>query len=327
MKKYKILLIDATNVFIKMYSVDKSINEFGMPIGGLVGFIKQIKIFIEKFNPNEIILIFDSHNNSKRKQRIDEEYKKGRKFTSYINSKDPMQNKEIFEQQLGKLYKFLDYLPFKVLKVDNSEADDIIAFSHKILSNYSDNFEFVIISNDNDFYQLINENTVQYDHRKKEIIDVKMFTELFNFLPYNYHIYKTLAGDTSDSVKRVMRTKNIIDGFKDILEGEKFYDLMDLETYIKENKIDIDLESVKNNYNLVQLHEPNISTTNKLLIIEKIKKINTVNYGMTNLKVMINVFGITKFVYQDFFSYINIFKLKFNEYNNFLIQLKKEYEK
>jgi len=44
---------------------------------------------------------------------------------------------------------------------------------------------------------------------------------------------------------------------------------------------------------------------------------------MTDLKVMIKVYGIEKFIYPDFFNYMNLFKLKNNKYIEYFNSLLK----
>lgn len=319
--KFKILLIDGTNFFIKHYFGNKSIDSFGILCGGLVGFLIGLKNLIAENNPDEILLIFDGANNSKRKRKVDESYKKGRK-TSYVDI-NPADNEKIFDKQLSKLYTFLNYTPIKVFNMENCEADDVLGYLVYSLNKLDENFEIKIVSNDNDFYQLINENTKVIDHRKKQTVDLISFEEEYKFKPYNYHLYKTLAGDHTDNVQRIFNKKKIFEYFNDILQSEKVYYLSEIENYIKEKEIEIDLDKFRDNYALVNLHDSNISLNTKQMISSKLKSTSNKTYGMTDLKVQIKVYGIEKFIYPDFFNYLNLFKLKNNkfvEYFNSLIK-------
>jgi len=318
-KKYKILLLDGTNFFIKHYFGNKSIDSFGVICGGLVGFILGLKNLISENVPDEIIIVFDGANNSKRKRKVDESYKKGRK-TSYVDI-NPQDNEKIFDKQLSKLYTFLNYTPIKVFNMENVEADDVLGYLLYLINKLDDTFEINIVSNDNDFYQFINENTIVIDHKKKQIIDLISFEEEYGFKAYNYHIYKALAGDHTDNVKRIFNKKKIFELFNDILQSERVYHITEVENYIKEKNIEIDLDKFRNNYSLVNLHESNIGLNTKQLISEKLKNISNKSYGLTNLKVMIKVYGIENFIYSDFFTYMNFFKLKNNKFTEYFSKL------
>jgi 5'-3' exonuclease len=318
-KKYKILLLDGTNFFIKHYFGNKSIDNFGMICGGLVGFILGLKNLIVENTPDEIIIVFDGANNSKHKRKVDESYKKGRK-TSYVDI-NPQDNEKIFDKQLSKLYMFLTYTPIKVFNMENVEADNVIGYLYYLLNKIDDNFEINIISNDNDFYQLINENTTVIDHKKKQTIDLILFEEEYGFKPYNYHIYKSMAGDHTDNVHRILNKKKIFELFNDILQSERVYHITEIENYIKEKNIEIDLDKFRDNYSLVDLHESNIGLNTKQLISGKLKNTSNKSYGLTDLKVMIKIYGIEKFIYPDFFSYMNFFKLKNNKFTKYFNEL------
>jgi len=307
-----VVIIDGTNFFIRFFSADKSIDKFGNPCGGFTGTINGIKNIIRLFTPDEIVFVMDGKNNSKRKQKIDESYKNGRKM-GYVELL-PQDNKNSFDKQLSKLYLFIDYLPIKLIITENIEADDAIAYINNLYLNLNDDLKTIIVSRDNDFYQLITDRTVVYDPYKKITIGQTIFEEEYGLNSKNYHLFKTFAGDVSDNVKRIFNKKKIFEYFADILKSEETITYFELEKYIKEKEIGVDLEQVKNNFDLVSLHDPNISLEFKRILSNKIKDNSKKRYGMLNLKIQIQVFGIEGKVYADFFDYINLYKLKNNKF-------------
>lgn len=151
--------------------------------------VNQIRIYRNKFKNQygEIVLCYDSDKRNWRKD-IFAEYKFNRK------KKD---NPEIWEKVFDFLHKMQEELkenfPYKVLKVDHCEADDVIAvLSKKALSN---NEKTVIVSNDKDFEQLINASVHQYRPYGKQLITEKSKNCLFE------HI---MNGDSSDGVPNVL---------------------------------------------------------------------------------------------------------------------------
>jgi len=71
--------------------------------------------------------------------------------------------------QIIHLIHYLQCLPVKILSLDGVEADDIIAFLSKELTKDKNNKTY-IVSADNDFLQLVDENVIMYRSVEKEYI-------------------------------------------------------------------------------------------------------------------------------------------------------------
>ncbi len=96
--------------------------------------------------------------------------------------------------------KALDYLEIPNIEVINNEADDYIAS----LTN-NDLYEYIIVSTDTDFIQLINNNISLYIPRGKKsiILNKEKVYEKYNIYPNQYILYKSLIGDKSDNIKGI----------------------------------------------------------------------------------------------------------------------------
>ena len=57
-----------------------------------------------------------------------------------------------------------------------------------------------IVSADNDFLQLVDENITMYRSVEKEFVTPKVVKEKYGVHPFNFLLYKTLMGDSSDKV-------------------------------------------------------------------------------------------------------------------------------
>lgn len=141
------------------------------------------KSLIHVENANEIVLaIDDSH--SWRKEYW-KRYKEKRKDSK---NKD-VDWKRFYQVMDSFLINMKNHLPFKILKIKWAEADDIIA---SICMNISDR-DFHIISNDEDFIQLLSLPNVKiYNPRKKE------YTSHDN--PKSFIIEKCLTGQPKDGI-------------------------------------------------------------------------------------------------------------------------------
>jgi len=319
-EKYKIVIIDGTNFFIRYFSADtKSLDDFGMPCGGFAGVLKGLRTILRELNPHEVIMVFDGKDNSKRKQKVDEQYKQGKKY-SFIEVL-PQENRTLFNKQMAKLLIVLKYLPIKVFAVDNVEADDVMGYIIHIINKRKDNTEINIVSADGDFQQLLSENVKIYDTKKKEYVTEQTFEELNGFKAQNFHIFKTFAGESKqrDNIPRIFNKKKIMGYFEDILNRSDVVHLPELIDFITDNDIPVDIDRVKKNFELVNLHEPNISTTTKIEISEVVNNYKSKSYGLLNVKTQIKVFGIEGLVYSDFIDYLNRYKLKNNKLSNFML--------
>ena len=55
----KVLIIDGLNTFIRAFSVNPALNEDGVHVGGIVGFLKSIRYGIYKLKPTRVVIVFD----------------------------------------------------------------------------------------------------------------------------------------------------------------------------------------------------------------------------------------------------------------------------
>lgn len=266
--KEKILIIDGHNLLFKMfYGIPASIkNSEGKEIKGLVGFLGSIKKFIKEFNPRTVIVVFDSESSASSNKLLDSEYKSNRLDYSNISEDE---NPFLI---LPAIKKALNYLEIPNIEVTNSEADDYIAS----LTN-NNLYEYIIVSTDTDFIQLINDNTYLYIPRgKKSILYNKdKVYEKYNTYPNQYILYKSLIGDKSDNIK----------GIKGIgrVTAAKILKYQNIESYIKQNSSNkISKLLIVNKYRL--LINIKLITLNKYLDTRNIK-INVYNPELINKKV------------------------------------------
>lgn len=192
----KIVIIDGHNLLFRMfYGIPSAIkNSKGKDIRGLVGFIGSLKKIIDEFKPHSVVVVFDSETSRNKNSEIDNNYKSNRiDYTDVIEEENPF-------TQLPLIMQALDYLNIQYLEVENYEADDFIA---SIVSNSS--YQYIIVSTDSDFIQLINENTYLYVPRGKNSIlyDENTIIEKYNITPSKYIMFKSLVGDTSDNIKGI----------------------------------------------------------------------------------------------------------------------------
>lgn len=200
----KIVLIDGHNLLFRMfYGIPAPIrNSKGKDIRGLIGFIGSLKKLVDQFKPYSLYVIFDSETSKNSNLEIDKEYKANRiDYSNIPEEENPF-------TQLSLIKKALKYLNITYLEVENNETDDFIA---SIVSKSTNEYQYIIVSTDSDFIQLVDNNVFLYVPRGKKSIlyNREEVVKKYNIIPEKYVIFKSLVGDNSDNVKGVNGIGNI----------------------------------------------------------------------------------------------------------------------
>ena len=181
----------------------------------------------------ELVLCYDNKINWRR------EYFPNYKFS---RRKDRKQSKLDWNKIFDTLHMIRDelteYFPYKVLEVENAEADDIIASVVFHVAKEPKNYEKVLIlSSDKDFIQLQKYNFVsQYSPIQKQFVNGKC--------PESYIKEHILKGDRSDGVPNFLSPDNT---FVDELR-QRPISKRKLETWIELQPEDFCDENMLRNY-------------------------------------------------------------------------------
>lgn len=273
----KVLIIDGLNTFIRAHAVNPSLNDDGMHVGALIGFLRSIRYTIEKIKPTRCIIVFDGKGGSKRRRKIYPEYKGTRKIKRRFNrnvnwSVAPADEQESMKLQMGRLVTYLEQLPITLISIDDIEADDTIAYITKQLLVDS---KIVIMSTDKDFLQLTDERVKIWSPTRKKLYNQTAIIDEYGIHPSKFLLYRILDGDKSDNIDGIKGAgiKTIIKYINPLTTDDKF-DLDDLIEYCdkSDKKIKL-LDSISNsrkllyrNFLLMQLEEVDIPNHCKLKI-------------------------------------------------------------
>ena len=111
----KILVIDGLNTFIRVFSVIPTLNDDGIHIGGIVGFLKSVGYAIKMLRPTRCIIVFDGKGGSTRRRKVYSEYKNRRKTKIRLNRANEYSSVEDEHQsmllQLQRGVEYLENLP------------------------------------------------------------------------------------------------------------------------------------------------------------------------------------------------------------------------
>jgi len=199
----RVLIIDGLNLYLRTFAVNGMLNDRGVPIGGMMGFLKSLAYAIRETNPTRVMVIYDGAGGSQRRRKMSPNYKGNRKPGKRITRWDAFKNveeeKQAMKIQFSRLLEYLETLPINVISIDKIEADDTIAYiTNNLLKD-----EVIIMSADQDFLQLVNERITVWSPIKKIFYTPEKVLEDYGIPAHNFLMYKILMGDKSDNLEGV----------------------------------------------------------------------------------------------------------------------------
>jgi len=273
----RVLIVDGLNTFIRSFAVNPAVNEDGLHVGGMVGFLKSVRYTCDILKPSRCIIVFDGKNGSGRRQKIYPEYKGTRKVKRRLNRNvdwgtAPMDEEQSMKQQMGRLIEYLEQLPLTLICVDGIEADDTMAYISQQVLKESDIF---LMSTDKDFLQLVDERVKVWSPTKKKLYTKKEIFDEYGIHSHNILTYRILDGDKSDNIGGIKGAglKTVKKFLPGILDDQKFT-AKDLLEFVEKSDGKIKfLENIKNssniikrNYLLMQLQNVDIPNHTKMKI-------------------------------------------------------------
>jgi DNA polymerase-1 len=199
----RVLIVDGLNLYLRVFAVNGALNDNGVPVGGLTGFLRSLAYAIREVNPTRVVIVYDGAGGSQRRRKIHSDYKSNRKpgkrITRWDAFKNASEEKESMKIQFSRLLEYLDFLPINVISIDRIEADDTIAYiAHTLLDK-----EVTIMSADQDFLQLVNDRITVWSPTKKKFYTPRMVEADYGIPAHNFLMYKVLMGDKSDNIEGV----------------------------------------------------------------------------------------------------------------------------
>lgn len=239
------LIIDGHNLLFRMfYGIPGSIkNSKGTEIKAVIGFTSGLIKYINKFSSNNIIIVFDTETSITDKSNDYSDYKSNR-----INYLDVPDNENPFIQ-LPLIFQVLNYLGIPYKEIEKYEADDYIA---SFCEKYRNKYEFIIVSTDQDFFQLVNDNISVFNPNGKQgtLYTSQKIYEKLGVYPQQIVEYKSLIGDKSDNItgirgvgpktaQKILSIGSIDEIVENSLIDGKLYDVLKANEYIINRNINL----------------------------------------------------------------------------------------
>ena len=300
------------NMYYRAYIVDPSLSSNGQPIGGIKGSLKILQKLCREIKPTRIYICWDGREGSSKRRKTNSKYKEGRKpirlnrNVRVLSDEEELKNK--IWQQL-RLAEYMNSMPISQIMVDYTEADYVIA----ALCGFHKNDHKVIVSSDKDFFQLLDETTILYRPVQKEVLNKKNIIEKFGIHPRNFALARAICGDRSDNLEGVKGAglKTVAKRFS-FLSEDRDYTLQDLKnvcdnTETKLKVYDDILESadlISENYKIMQLYTPSISTKTADIIRNNIKDYPR-QFSKTQIRKMMLEDGFAELNWDTLFAHMN----------------------
>ena len=224
-------------------------NKEGQGTWGVYGTLNTLASMIRRYEPSHVMIAFDKGRSSKR-LAIDPEYKANRvKDKGQPSLSDPWED---FRPQMDLLFQFLNKIGIPHLRLQDVEADDIIA---KASIEYGPVFDqVVIVSADHDIHQLIRENIIvvkpslsQSRDIKEEVFDTESIVAQWKIEPIRLPEIWAIMGDKGDNVPGVP-------GLGPVKATKLIEEYGDLESVISNSeKVKEHEEIVRRAFELIQL--------------------------------------------------------------------------
>lgn len=284
------LLVDGHNTYIRAFTTVPVVNDNGEHFGGTLGFLRSLIYLIKRFNPTEVVIVFDGKGGSMRRRKLYKDYKAGRKNkilpNRFADLRSPHTEEDSFVYQLRLLGEYLQHLPVTVLAFDNIEADDVIAHIANMRSDKGKHS--TIVSSDKDFLQLVGDNITVYRPVKKKLYGLDEFKKDYGVTSSNFLIRRCFEGDSSDNITGVngVGHKTLLKLFEKYSSNESisFEEIFNICNREIDNgskkkvytKILEQRDILIRNYKLMQLQDVDIAGTTKLTINDIVKVPNNV---------------------------------------------------
>tara|TARA_A200000159_G_scaffold150149_1_gene159241 strand:- start:3206 stop:4168 length:963 start_codon:yes stop_codon:yes gene_type:complete len=294
------LIVDGLNVFYRHWAANPSLDANGEHVGGIVGFIKGLQLLCERYQPGDLVVVWEG-GGSNRRRAIDSSYKGGRRPVKLNRFYEELPNTlENRNSQVAQLVSLLRKAGTKQVYVSDCEADDIVA--HLCKYTFRDR-ECVIVSTDKDFYQLIDDRVCVWSPGSKKQWDEESVVEKFGIHPQNFCLARCFVGDASDglkgapgagfrslskrfpalSTKSNLTVDDIVTDCKNLREQRK------LKLY--DSIIDHE-ETIRKNWKLMYLESRNISASQVMkvdsVISEFVPERNKLQFIKSLMKLQIN---------------------------------------
>ncbi len=190
------LLLDVSSLAYRAFYSMGDLSHEGISTGVPFGIFRTLADLMELYSTKRVVFCFDGGHAERKK--IFPAYKQRRRKNEEENE-ELVEARESVREQLTRLEsRFLPQMGFEnIFRQPGYEADDVIA---QICKTYT-NDRFVIVSSDEDLFQLLEDGRVWiWSLSKKKPFTASAFHLQYNIHPGYWAAVKSIAGCSSDGI-------------------------------------------------------------------------------------------------------------------------------
>jgi DNA polymerase-1 len=276
--------------------------------------MKILQKLVRDTQPDEIAVIWDGPNGSAKRKLMDKNYKEGRKPLRLNRAFHNLSDGEVQENKAWQQVRVMEYLnqmPILQTIIPEIEADDVIAYITQM--EYYRGWQKIIVSNDKDFMQLCDEETVLLRPVKKEILNKQRIVEQTGVHPTNMALARAIIGDASDNLPGIRGA-----GFATVakrlnfLSAEKTYTIQDVIDFCEKTNSKLKFFSnivegksvIEHNYRMMQLYAPQMSIQAKMIVKEAVENFEC-TFNKTEVIGMMREDGFGELNWEDLRTSLN----------------------
>lgn len=190
------LILDCNYLAYRAKYIFGDLSYAGSVTGVIYGFLRDVVNLMERFETRRVVFCWDSR--YKKRREIFPDYKAHREQKEKTPEEEEFE-KTFFQQIRALRKRHLPTIGFRnIFQQKGYEADDIIAAV--CLYIIPDLSEGIIVTADQDLFQLIRKNIKWFNPRTGELITLGSFKKKFGIHPHKWAKVKAIAGCVSDNV-------------------------------------------------------------------------------------------------------------------------------
>lgn len=196
----KYVLIDGNNLAIRSaFGQEDLTNSIGIPTGVHYGVFQSLINIKNKFPEHQFLVVWDGKS-KRRVTEASEGVEKGLIKSGYKENRDkgddqpkPLMD---FYEQAPFLKRAIEKLGVPQIRIPEFEADDVIGSYCKQL----DSEDIVVVTSDNDYYQLLAPNVTIWDGMKQQVVIQEEWEKEQGITPSQFIDCGALMGDSGDNI-------------------------------------------------------------------------------------------------------------------------------
>jgi len=308
-----VLIIDALNLFMRHFIANPTMSSLGHHAGGIVGFLKAIRLLADRTDPSDIIVVWEGGGSSRRRGMYSgyKAKRKPQRLNRFYGDDipDTSQNRDT---QITRIIEMIRLTPINQMYVSDCEADDVIGYLAKY--KFQDR-NCVIVSSDKDFYQLLSDRVTQWSPGQKAFITPSTVIGKFGIPPHNFCTARCFSGDPSDNISGIKGAgfRTLVKRFPEFAESD-FASVNDILKLAQQRTLDSKIklydaiienaDVVKRNWKLMYLDVSNLAATQIQKVNHLIDTFEPTRNKIGLMRILVRE-GLSTFDADSFFMSLN----------------------